>query len=375
MKQENSNANTEFDPSGMYESGMSAGVRSLRLMFFSLVVIIVGMVIYFITLGGYTEIKPQQSTIVFRFGRYVKTYDRGWYWFLPYPVTSFASIPTNPQTVALSFLPSAEGMNPEGTQSLEPGRDAYLLTGDANIIHTGWSMSYRITDPEAYYRTLATPRDPHEADTLERTAGGKASRTGPQSLLKNLLARAVIRVTSMTSVADILGDKKSAYSDAVEQHFVTLLADAKCGVTLNTLTLDFAAPPQKTKAAFDEVAAAGSTQSSMQSQADEYRIRLLNSSEAERAEVLAQARTYKTRVVAQVQSEGIYFKSIQAEYVKSPRTVLTTLYSNVLGEVIARQENKFVLGTNPDGAKQVRIKLNPETPRKRDAKTAEEKKQ
>ncbi len=368
--------NTEFDHSGQYDSGLKSLVRSLRVAFLCLVVIIVGMVAYFLTFGGYLEVKPQQSVLVLRFGKFLQTYDRGWYWFPPYPVTSLVEVPTSPRTFKLAFMPAGDALSQQGGgQPLEPGRDSYLLTGDANIIHTSWSASYRISDPTAYYLTLATPPDPGAEDTLEQSVEGISGRTGPQSLLKNLLAQAVIQVTSRTRVDDILyGQNKTRYTGEVEQAFVKLLGEANCGVELNTLTLDYAAPPLKTKAAFDEVSAAGNTQSSLISQAKEYQVRTENEMLAQAADILAQAETYRKQVVSVVKAESIYFTSINEQYAKSPRTVLTALYNNVLAEVMSAQDGKYIMGTStPAAQKQVRIKLNPEPPRPAVKSTAEDK--
>lgn len=366
--------NTEFDPSGQYDSGLQALVKSFRLAFIVLAGVIIAMVVYFITLGGYIEVRPQQSVIVLRFGKFHAIHDRGWWWYIPYPMTSAIAVPTNPQTFKLSFMAAGNAMaeQQEAGGPLEPGRDSYLLTADANIIHTSWSASYRITDPERYYLTLGTPADPAADDVLETSAEGIVGRTGPRALLQNLLAQAVIQITSTTAVDDILYEKKSAYASAVEARFIKLLADSKCGVELNALILDYAAPPRRTKAAFDEVSAAGNTQSSLISQAREYQVKTENQMLAECAELLAAANTYKLQVVATIEAESIYFKKINAEYTKSPRTVLTTLYNNTIAQAVGLQEGKYVLASStPTDRKQVRIKLNPEPPRPAEKKNAE----
>ena len=60
---ENENKKHEFDRSGQYESGLQSLVRCLRVVFFTLLVIIIGMLIYFFTLGGYVEVRPQEAVV------------------------------------------------------------------------------------------------------------------------------------------------------------------------------------------------------------------------------------------------------------------------------------------------------------------------
>ena len=68
---------------GGIDSGMQALFRSLRFAFLALVIIIIGTMVYFITLGGYMAIPPQEALIVLRFGAYEGTYTKGPLWFFP----------------------------------------------------------------------------------------------------------------------------------------------------------------------------------------------------------------------------------------------------------------------------------------------------
>ncbi|MDD3886686.1 MAG: SPFH domain-containing protein, partial [Victivallaceae bacterium] len=180
----------DFDRSGQYEAGLSSLVRSLKLAFVLLLAVIVGMLIYFFTGGGYFAVEPQRAVIVQRFGAEQAAYFTGGHWFLPYPVHQFIEIQTNPQTLEVGFTAAdaLQGGNPQG--SLEPGRDSYLLTADANIIHSAWSFSYRVDDPSKYYNQLATPRKPIVnnlvvGDDTVTDADGFTGTRGPQTLLRN----------------------------------------------------------------------------------------------------------------------------------------------------------------------------------------------
>lgn len=194
--------------------------------------------------------------------------------------------------------------------------------------------------------------------------------------MRNLFRQAVIQVTAGRKVDDILYDKQTEYSDEVSRLFSKLLTDADCGMVVESVSLNRVFPPQKTKAAFDEVAAANNTQSSLYSKAQEYQVQTANDALARQAEILAAAETYRKEAVSTIQAESNYFRSINQEYAVSPKTVLMALYNSTLAEVLqAQEENKFILGTGNSG-KRVWIKLNPEpkTAQKKDAdKTAEEK--
>ena len=347
--------NQDFDRSGQYESGLKSLVKSLQWAFGLLLVVIIGMLVYFFTGGGYFAVEPQRAVIVVKFGKIQETYTTGGHWFLPYPVNQFIRIQTNQQSMDVNFV-AAEMPDGSGSgQSLEPGRDSYLLTGDANIIHTMWTINYQVTNPAKYYETLTMPAKPVDndrvmPDVVETDANGFTGTRGPQTLVRNLFRQAVIQVTAGRKVDDILYDKQTEYSDEVSRLFSKLLTDADCGMVVESVSLNRVFPPQKTKAAFDEVAAANNTQSSLYSKAQEYQVQTANDALARQAEILAAAETYRKEAVSTIQAESNYFRSINQEYAVSPKTVLMALYNSTLAEVLqAQEENKFILGTGNSG--------------------------
>lgn len=362
----------DFDRSGQYESGLKSLVKSLQWAFGLLLVVIVGMLIYFFTGGGYFSVEPQRAVIVMKFGKIEQTFVTGGHWFLPYPVNQFIEIQTNPQTMTVDFMP-AEHTGGQPQSSLEPGRDTYLFTGDANIVHSSWAFSYKVTDPQKYYTTAATPLKPVlnglvVNDETETDADGFSGTRGPQTLISNLFRQAVIHITASMKIEDMLREKQGFYKDEVMRHFVRLVNNADCGIEVVNVTLNRVAPPAKTKAAFDEVAAASNTQSTLKNKALEYQVQVENDTQAQAAAILAAAETYRKQVVSEVKSESIYFSSINKEYAANPKTVLMALYTSTLAEVMQNEEDKFILGTGSmgKGQKKLWIKLNPE-PKKQKA--------
>jgi membrane protease subunit HflK len=372
MEEPKSVIRQDFDRSGQYESGLKSLVKSLQWAFGLLLVVIVGMLIYFFTGGGYFSVEPQRAVIVMKFGKIEQTFVTGGHWFLPYPVNQFIEIQTNPQTMTVDFMPTEAPAGQEQS-SLEPGRDSYLFTGDANIVHSSWAFSYKVTDPQKYYTTAATPLKPVlnglvVNDETETDADGFSGTRGPQTLISNLFRQAVIHITASMKIEDMLREKQGFYKDEVMRHFVRLVNNADCGIEVVNVTLNRVAPPAKTKAAFDEVAAASNTQSTLKNKALEYQVQVENDTQAQAAAILAAAETYRKQVVSEVKSESIYFSSINKEYAANPKTVLMALYTSTLAEVMQNEEDKFILGTGSmgKGQKKLWIKLNPE-PKKQKA--------
>ncbi len=375
MEEPKSVIRQDFDRSGQYESGLKSLVKSLQWAFFLLLAVIIAMLVYFFTGGGYFSVEPQRAVIVVHFGKVGETFTSGARWFLPYPVNRFIVIQTNQQFMDVNFMATPLGEGAPPPTSLEPGRDNYLLTGDANIIHSAWTIGYQVSNPEKFYLTLSTPPQPVEngrvmPDVAVTDADGFTGARGPQTLVRNLFRQAVVQVTASYKVDEILGELQGQYSEKVRSLFARLLDEADCGIVVENVTLNRVFPPAKTKAAFDEVAAATNTQDSLINKAREYEVQTQNDVLARQAEILAAAETYRKEVVSTVKAESSYFQSINKEYAVSPDTVLMALYTSTLSEVFKVQHEKFLLGTTGSGQKKVWIKLNPE-PKRQSAEDGE----
>ncbi len=348
-----------------YLGGVQSLTRGLKTAFAALLVIIVLMLIYFFTLGGYFSVEPQQAVLVLRFGRIMESFRSGGHWYLPYPVHRFVRIQTNPQFLNVDFTPAAVVGNAEDA-SLTAGRDHYLLTGDANIVHSNWKIAYHVSDPARYYETLSTPLKPVDngriaADEVETDAEGFTGTRGPQTFLTELFREAVIRVTASARCDEILTSGISAYRDAVSRSFAALVARENCGITVDDVTLNRIYPPSRTKSAFDEVTAAGNTGGMLRDQARAYRVETENDALAKEAEILAAAETYRKQAVARIKAESNYFQSIQKEYLASPETVVMALYTSALSEAMhSPGDDRFILGGGGKGRRQLRLLMNPE---------------
>ena len=353
----------EQQQDSLYDAGKKSLVKSVQIVFIFLIIIIVGMLIRFVTLEGYFDVKKdKEAVIVLRFGKYVNTFEKGSHWFLPYPIHKFITFKTNRQSLKVNFLPIMRPMPPGVPQRgfpLAPGRDRYLITGGANIIHTEWVINYQIDNPKAYFENASWPeKNPMGPDAIEK--GEFSDRRGPQTMLKALLRDAAVKVSASMKVDDILTQKKLAYKVAVEGLMRQNVKEMNCGIYIIKLDLKNVIPPLSTKGAFSAVTNAGTAASSLVDKAKEYKVREENNSYSMVAQILAEAEIYKTVVKSQAKADSIYFDSIYKEYKKNPDTVLMALYNNTLSEVLDKIDQKYIINTSTKGKQEVRIKINPE---------------
>ncbi len=362
MEENKSVISGEFDRSGRYDAGLKSLARSLQLAFLFLLLGIIGTLIYFFSGAGYFSVEPQQAVIVSRFGKIIGTYTSGGHWFLPYPVNQFIRVQTSQQLLNVEFSAAAAGGSGD---SLEPGRDNYLLTGDANIVHSSWTIAYRVANPEKFYTSLLTPQLPVNngeitPDDVFTDADGMVSTRGPVTYLKNAFKQTVISVTGESAVNSILYAGQASFSEAVRRKFSDAIAAGNCGIVIENVALNRIYPPVRTKAAFDEVTAAGNTRSALRNEAAAYKVEVENEARSAAAAILADAETYKMRLLSKTEAEKTYFLRILEQYRRSPDTVPMALYTAMLNDIAGTLDgDKFLLNTS-NNRKQLWLKLNPE---------------
>ncbi len=372
--------NLSRDDYGQYSPGVKALLKAMNTAFISLALIISGMLIWFFTFGGYFTVKPQEAVLVLRFGEIVDVFQDSWHWVLPYPVNSLIRIPVSSRSVATSSYMPAKSTGIDGaaappSESLIPGKDGYLLTGDANIIHSEWSAVYRVSNPKKYYLSTLTPEKPADSDEQMRDPVTRESygTRGPQTILRNLLDNTVLRITASWKAEDALYKDSFGYIKAVEKEYIKQVTALDIGVTVDSVSLRMKTPPPSAIGAFQDVIVAEQQSSKEKDTARAYAVEQLNLASSESSLILAEADSYKKRVVAQVIADKFYFNKIKTEYSENPDTVLVSLYNSTLASVISSVKEKFIISKDRNGNQELRLKLNPEPQIQAPAKKEENK--
>ncbi len=356
---------------GVFSSGMATLVKSLKAVFILLAAVIALLLIWFFTFSGFFTVKPDTEVITLRFGELKDIYKEDWHWVFPYPVSSIIVVPTSPITITTNaFMPANQALITDrknagpgaAAGTLKPGVDGYLITADACLIHTAWSMTYRIRDAKRYFEQCMTPVNPGDPDMVIQGAGGENLGTrGPRTLLRAVLDNAVIRVTSEWNANDIIFlGKAFQYGKDVESLVRSEVAKLDIGIEVISVNLTVKSPPPQTIDAFDEVLQSEIQASAAEKTAETYRENQLALAKSEADAMIADAGNYKLKIVSDIKADADYFKDIYAEYKKNPASVTVSLFSRSVADAMAQVRDKFILNALPAGRQELRLKLNPE---------------
>lgn len=256
--------------------------EALRLSFGILKVVMLALTVAY-AFSGLFSVGSNEVALRLRFGRYVGTpeervLERGTYLAAPFPIEQVITIDTRPQSLTLDreFWYRADSGGRGRTQAelrrsrsgpLDPLADGSLLTGDLNIVHARWSVTYRVQDPVAYVTNVGDA-------VLARDLVGCTVQQAIVHTMARLAADEVLKGTF---------DRGAAASLAQER-----LDQMATGLMIDALTLDEIVAPASAADSFDAVTTAETDRSRRIVAAEQERARILGETAGEASGALLQ---------------------------------------------------------------------------------------
>lgn len=267
--------------------------------------LIVGVVLLIWLATGFFIVQEGQQAVITQFGRYVKTVDAGFNWRLPYPiqkhelvvVTQIRSVDVGRDTVL-----KATGL-----------RESAMLTQDENIVDIKFAVQYRLNDARAY---LFESKNPSEAVV-------QAAET------------AVREVVGKMKMDAALSEERDQIAPQVRALMQTILDRYKVGIEIVGINLQQGGvrPPEQVQAAFDDVLKAGQERERAKNEAQAYANDVVPRAVGAASRLKEESEAYKARVVAQAQGDAQRFRSVYAEYQKSPQVMRDRMYLDTMQQI------------------------------------------
>lgn len=309
---------------------------------------------------------------------------------LPYPIEQVVRIPKAVQQIDLNeefwfeLTEQDKGKTLDemaGTaKPLNPERDGSLLTGDANIAHARWTISYIIADPVSFITNIGDPTNPDsvidaannlvrsvaaqgvvytvaqlEADRLQkglRESDFAIARKRMQDALDalasgieitNVSAQRIIFPLSVQADFQAVIDAENEKSQAIEQ------AQQERAQILGETAGEAYGPLLKLVEAFEEASrgADDAKRAALEKQFDQAFDTLTVARSGGQgevaiggkvAQVINQARTYRTQVVAQTRGKAEYVQTLRKGYEANPDIVRNDLWQAMVRKVFRGDE-------------------------------------
>lgn len=334
--------------------------------------------------SGTFSVGSNEVAVRLRFGDYVgapgeRVLERGTYLAAPFPIEQVVKIDTRPVTLTIDrefwYDTDDEGsgmtreqMRNTRARPLHPLRDGSLITGDLNIAHARWTVTYRVADPIAFVTSV----------------GG---RPLADDLVRCVAAQGIVEAIAQLPADDLLkGLVNREVAVAVAQR---RLDEMRSGLTIDQIALEQVTAPISVVGSFEAVTTAETdrTQRIVAAQQDRSRIlgevageasdtllalvdrfeRLTETGPAEEAaaaeagidaalgelqidgaviggevaRIVNVATTYRTQVVERVKGDRETFERLLPQYEKNPRIILSRLWEDARERILTGDVETF----------------------------------
>jgi membrane protease subunit HflK len=378
--------------------------EALRVSFTILKLAMVALLVAY-AFSGTFSVGSNEVALRLRFGDYVgdpgnRVLERGTYLAAPFPIEQIVKVDTRPVTLVLDkefwFETTAQesGLTRGQLQArkampLHPLRDGSLITGDSNIAHAKWTLTWRVGDPVAFLTNVG-------------------SKQVAADIVRLVDQQGIVQAIAQLAADDLLRgivNRELAVGLMQER-----LDGMRTGLVIDQLVLDKVSAPMRVAGSFDAVTSAESDRASRIVAAQQERSRILGETAGEAsgrlmelvtayeqavergdkeealriqgaidaaladlrvgdtaiggevARVINTAKTYRTQIVERVASEAQAFEQLLPQYDRNPRLVLSKLWEDARETILTGDVETFY--TVP-GQLELQLNRDPELQKER----------
>lgn len=288
------------------------------------VVLVVALIFFW---SSWFTVQPEETGVIQRFGKVVRTVGPGLHFKWPYGVDTVRLVPTArvlKEEFGFRTLASVSGQRTQytGNQTYKP--ESLMLTGDLNVIDVQWIIQYRIDDPIRYLFQV---------------------RDTPQTV-RDITEAVMRRVVGNRLGSDVLTVGRVAVSSEVKEETQKILTDYGTGVRLVTVELQDVTPPDAVKPAFNEVNEARQDRERTINQAQEQAYQEIPKARGVAAQSINEAEGYALERVNRATGETARFEAILDEYRQAPDVTRRRLYLEAMGGFLAETKGLYIVDSD-----------------------------
>ena len=195
-----------------------------------------------------------------------------------------------------------------------------MLSGDQNIVDVQFAVLFAVVDPAAY---LFNVKDPDE-------------------MVRQVAESAMREIVGRRPAQDVFRDNRAAIATEVRSSMQATLDEYGAGISINTVSIEDAAPPREVADAFEEVQRAEQNEDQFREEANQYSNQKLGAARGQAAQIREEAAAYATRVVQEAEGEAQRFISIYDQYKLAPEVTRKRLFLETMERVLG-SSNKVIM--------------------------------
>jgi membrane protease subunit HflK len=254
--------------------------------------------------SGFYIVVEGQRGVVLTFGRYSQETMPGLRWRLPWPIQSNEIVNlAQVRTLEVGYR------NNVRTKVL---KESLMLTDDENIVDLQFAVQYLVKDARDFVFNVRRPDDSamQIAETAMREVIGK-------SRMDAILYETQIDVANRAR--DLMQTIHDRYGT---------------GITVSTVTIQNAQPPEQVQAAFDDAVKANQDRERQKNEGQAYANDVIPRARGAAARLGEEAQGYRQRVIANAEGDASRFKQVLAEYAKAPAVTRERIYIETMQAIL-----------------------------------------
>lgn len=273
------------------------------------------VILFFLWLStGFYKLETYEEAIVLRFGKWIRTDGEGLNYHLPFPIEQIAKVQTGTIYRMDIGIPSSFKGEPKATEHI-------MLTGDENILHIGFSLSWQIKDLQQFALASQNP-----IDTLGVAA---------ESVLREIIGQ--------TPTAPIIS--RSGWvkiNDDTKKRLQALVDSYKIGIRIGNVELHTALPPQPVADSFTEVQRAKTYQEQIVNEAHAYANDKVPRARGQFEKQIADATAFSNKMVNEAKGRAAKFEFMLQEINRDPDLNKLRIYYDTMMDIFKKNKAKTI---------------------------------
>jgi membrane protease subunit HflK len=267
--------------------------------------VLVALVLAVWLASGFYIVVEGTRGVVLTFGRYSQETAPGLRWRMPWPIQS------------------NEIVNLQQVRTLEVGyrnnvrtkvlKESLMLTDDENIVDLQFAVQYLVKDARDFVFNVRRPDE----------SAMQIAETAMREVIGKNRMDAILYETQVD-----IANKARDLMQQIHDRYGT-------GITVSTVTIQNAQPPEQVQAAFDDAVKAGQDRERQKNEGQAYANDVIPRARGTASRLLQEGEGYKQRVIATAEGDASRFRAVLGEYAKAPAVTRERIYIETMQQVLS----------------------------------------
>lgn len=289
--------------------------------------LIVAVILVAAGYSSFFRVATNETGVVQRFGRYVRTTGPGLQLKLPFGIERVTKVKTGRNfQMEFGYRTVEAGVRSRFT---ERGfkEESLMLSGDLNVVDLQWTVQYTIANPIDYLFQV------QDVDS--------AIRDVSESVIRRVVGNRLFDFVLTVGRAEI--------ADRVKVEMQEILDSYHSGIQVVNVKMQNVTPPESVKVAFNEVNEAEQERESKINQAQAAYNKEIPKAKGNAQQTISEAEGYALERVNLAEGEADRFLSVLKEYRQAKDVTKTRYYLESMNQLLNKVEEIFVIDADQKG--------------------------